>query len=136
MNLTVNNFCKNIKNVSDAMRTVYVCKKTGKVCPKVDYSSGKALPSKYFVKSGCALNIEEEIVAQEVNTEIVEEVVEVEEKNNTIDTMEEIVAEAIEEMQEIKVEEITDEVVEVKPEFVKTQNNNYTRKKKQNNKKK
>ena len=52
MEITKKTFCTNIKNVSDGLRISYICEKTGRVCPKLDYSSGKPLPSKLFMKNG------------------------------------------------------------------------------------
>ena len=77
--LTINNFCPYVKNASDSLRTTYVCKKTGQICPRVDYSSGKALPSKLFIKNGCPLIEEKQIIEEvkEVKTEIKAEVKEV-----------------------------------------------------------
>ena len=59
MEITKKTFCTNIRNISDGLRTSYICEKTGRVCPKLDYSSGKPLPSKLFMKNGCPLMKEE-----------------------------------------------------------------------------
>lgn len=123
MELTVKNFCPNIKNASDSMRTVYICKLTNKVCPKVDYSSGKPLPSKFFVKNGCQLIKEEN-----------EQVVEKKETKKAIEKIiEEPVNEVVEEIKEV-VKEPVEEVEKKKTTYNKPKTNNY--KKKSNNKKK
>ena len=73
MEITKKTFCTNIKNVSDGLRISYICEKTGRVCPKLDYSSGKPLPSKLFIKNGCPLMKEEnEQIVEEVKEEVIE----------------------------------------------------------------
>lgn len=146
--LTDKNFCKNIKNTSDSMRTIYVCKKTGKICPKVDYSSGKALPSRQFIKNGCPLLEEvEEVVVEVTPVQVVEEVKKETKKNTKVveeevvitpevteEVVEEVKEETITTTEEIQVEaEVQAEEV-VKEPVKKT--NNYNRKRKSNNKKK
>ena len=120
MELTANSFCPNVKNISDSMRTAYICKLTGKICPKVDYSSGKALPSKYFVQNGCLLLVKEE------EKQIVEEVKEVVEK---VETTQKKAEEPVNEIVEEKVG-----TIENKIPAKNQKTNNY--KKKTNNKKK
>ena len=122
MEITKKTFCTNIKNVSDGLRTSYICEKTGRVCPKLDYSSGKPLPSKLFMKNGCPLIKEEnEQIIEEIKEAIIVPVVE------TVETT------------EIK-EEIAESIVATveKEKKVTQQNkpktNNY-KKKKSNNKK-
>lgn len=122
MEITKKTFCTNIRNISDGLRTSYICEKTGRVCPKLDYSSGKPLPSKLFMKNGCPLIKEE-------NEQIIEEI-----KEATIAPVVEIV-----EATEVK-EEIAESIVATveKEKKVTQQNkpktNNY-KKKKSNNKK-
>lgn len=122
MEITKKTFCTNIKNISDGLRTSYICEKTGRVCPKLDYSSGKPLPSKLFMKNGCPLIKEEnEQIIEEIKEAIIAPVVE------TVETT------------EIK-EEIAESIVATveKEKKVTQQNkpktNNY-KKKKSNNKK-
>ena len=122
MEITKKTFCTNIKNVSDGLRTSYICEKTGRVCPKLDYSSGKPLPSKLFMKNGCPLIKEEnEQIIEEIKEAIIAPVVE------TVETT------------EVK-EEIAESIVATveKEKKVTQQNkpktNNY-KKKKSNNKK-
>lgn len=139
MKLTDKNFCPYVKDASTALRIMYLCKKTNKICPKVEYDSGKALPSRSFIKNGCPLNEKEEVVEtpvievteeviEEPIVEIVEEVIE-ETTEELTEVIEEIVEEKIEEpvVEEIKIEEAQ----EVKP---KTNTNN-NRKRKSNKKK-
>lgn len=122
MEITKKTFCTNIRNISDGLRTSYICEKTGRVCPKLDYSSGKPLPSKLFMKNGCPLIKEE-------NEQIIEEI-----KEATIAPVVETV-----ETTEVK-EEIAESIVATveKEKKVTQQNkpktNNY-KKKKSNNKK-
>lgn len=122
MEITKKTFCTNIKNISDGLRTSYICEKTGRVCPKLDYSSGKPLPSKLFMKNGCPLIKEEnEQIIEEIKEAIIAPVVE------TVETT------------EVK-EEIAESIVATveKEKKVTQQNkpktNNY-KKKKSNNKK-
>lgn len=122
MEITKKTFCTNIRNISDGLRTSYICEKTGRVCPKLDYSSGKPLPSKLFMKNGCPLIKEEnEQIIEEIKEAIIVPVVE------TVETT------------EIK-EEIAESIVATveKEKKVTQQNkpktNNY-KKKKSNNKK-
>ena len=130
MQLTEKNFCPNIKDLSTSLKLNYICKVTGKLCPKVDYSSGKALPSKLFIKNGCPLNKKEE-------EQIVEEVKKVKEEVKKTPTKKEAVqsvAEAIEEpIKEVVLEDIQKEVIEeVKKENTqqnKAKTNNYSCKK-------
>lgn len=123
MELTEKNFCPNIKNMSTMMKISYVCKKTGRICPKVDYSSGKALPSKFFVKNGCPLMKEE-------NEQIIEEVKEVVKEIPAEEPVSENVLE-----ESAKPVVATIEKVEEKPiQQSKPKTNNY-KKKKTNNKK-
>ena len=61
MRLTENNFCPFVENSSTPLKLMYTCKKTGKLCPMVDYSTGNASPKFAFIKKGCALNKKEEI---------------------------------------------------------------------------
>ena len=92
MKLTEKNFCPNIKDVSDNMRTAYFCKITKKICPKVSYSSGEPLPSKQFLEHSCSLlnkdeadlqtNIKEEKEKDRVQEKEVKVVEEVKEKVN------------------------------------------------------
>lgn len=122
MEITKKTFCTNIRNISDGLRTSYICEKTGRVCPKLDYSSGKPLPSKLFMKNGCPLIKEE-------NEQIIEEI-----KEATIAPVVETVGTT-----EVK-EEIAESIVATveKEKKVTQQNkpktNNY-KKKKSNNKK-
>lgn len=77
MEITKKTFCTNIRNISDGLRTSYICEKTGRVCPKLDYSSGKPLPSKLFIKNGCPLIKEEnEQIIEEIKEAIIAPVVE------------------------------------------------------------
>lgn len=122
MEITKKTFCTNIRNISDGLRTSYICEKTGRVCPKLDYSSGKPLPSKLFMKNGCPLIKEEnEQIIEEIKEAIIAPVVE------TVETT------------EVK-EEIAESIVATveKEKKVTQQNkpktNNY-KKKKSNNKK-
>ncbi len=122
MEITKKTFCTNIRNISDGLRTSYICEKTGRVCPKLDYSSGKPLPSKLFMKNGCPLIKEEnEQIIEEIKETIIAPVVE------TVETT------------EVK-EEIAESIVATveKEKKVTQQNkpktNNY-KKKKSNNKK-
>lgn len=122
MKITKKTFCTNIRNISDGLRTSYICEKTGRVCPKLDYSSGKPLPSKLFMKNGCPLIKEEnEQIIEEIKEAIIAPVVE------TVETT------------EVK-EEIAESIVATveKEKKVTQQNkpktNNY-KKKKSNNKK-
>lgn len=135
MKLTDKNFCPYIKDASTALRIMYLCKKTNKICPKVEYDSGKALPSRSFIKNGCPLNEKEEVVETpviEVTEEVIEEpIVEIVEEviEETTEELTEVVEEKVEEpvVEEIKIEEAQ----EVKP---KTNTNN-NRKRKSNKKK-
>ena len=77
MEITKKTFCTNIRNISDGLRTSYICEKTGRDCPKLDYSSGKPLPSKLFMKNGCPLIKEEnEQIIQEIKEATIAPVVE------------------------------------------------------------
>lgn len=135
MKLTDKNFCPYVKDASTALRIMYLCKKTNKICPKVEYDSGKALPSRSFIKNGCPLNEKEEVVETpviEVTEEVIEEpIVEIVEEviEETTEELTEVVGEKVEEpvVEEIKIEEAQ----EVKP---KTNTNN-NRKRKSNKKK-
>lgn len=135
MKLTDKNFCPYVKDASTALRIMYLCKKTNKICPKVEYDSGKALPSRSFIKNGCPLNEKEEVVETpviEVTEEVIEEpIVEIVEEviEETTEELTEVVEEKVEEpvVEEIKIEEAQ----EVKP---KTNTNN-NRKRKSNKKK-
>lgn len=120
MEITKKTFCTNIRNISDGLRTSYICEKTGRVCPKLDYSSGKPLPSKLFMKNGCPLMKEK---SEQIVEEVKEEVVEVP------------VVEAVEATEEIA-ESIVATVEEEKKvtQQNKPRTNNY-KKKKSNNKK-
>lgn len=102
MDLTKQNFCPNIKNDSDSLRTRYICELNGKICPKVDYSSGKALPSAFFLKDGCDLLKVEEPKIEVQPEEIVPEI------------------EIVEDVQ--PVQEPIEEVKEEKPQQKKTYN--------------
>ena len=59
MKLTKSNFCPNIKDESTAIRICYVCEKTEKICPRVNYSSGEALPDRFFEHNGCSLLVKD-----------------------------------------------------------------------------
>ena len=122
MEITKKTFCTNIKNISDGLRTSYICEKTGRVCPKLDYSSGKPLPSKLFMKNGCPLIKEEnEQIIEEIKEAIIAPVVE------TVETTE--IKEEIAESIVATVEEEKKVTQQNKP-----RTNNY-KKKKSNNKK-
>ena len=125
MEITKKTFCTNIKNISDGLRTSYICEKTGRVCSKLDYSSGKPLPSKLFMKNGCPLMKEEnEQIVEEVKEEVIEAPV-----------VEAPVVEAVDATEEIA-ESIVATVEEEKKvtQQNKPRTNNY-KKKKSNNKK-
>ena len=86
MKLTTNNFCPNVKDESTAIRICYVCKSTGKICPRVDYSSGSALPDRVFMNSGCPLLVKEDTKkVKPVKEEIVEKSIEKVVSNNSIE---------------------------------------------------
>lgn len=66
MNLTESNFCPYIENSSTPVRLMYLCKKTGKLCPQIEYNNGKPLPKTHFIKNGCPLNKKEEVKKKEI----------------------------------------------------------------------
>lgn len=121
MELTRENFCPNVKNVSTLMRTTYICNLSGKVCPKVDYRSGKALPSNTFIKNGCPL-----IEKESEQIEEVKEKVEEPKKEIVEDVKEEIIEPVV-----ATAEEIIEKPIQ---QDNKPKTNNY-KKKKTNNKK-
>ena len=63
MRLTENNFCPFVENSSTPLKIMYTCKKTGKLCQKIEYSINGVTPKQSFIKNGCILNKKEEVKA-------------------------------------------------------------------------
>lgn len=119
MKLTSSNFCQYVKDESTNLKTVYTCKRTGEICPKVDYRTGKPLPSNSFIKNGC-----------QINKQIVEEVKK--EAPKKVKKVDEVKKEPIKEVAEKK-EEVAKKAPAKKPVQRKRTN---TSKKKSNSSKK
>lgn len=126
MDLTPNNFCPYIRNESNQLRLYYACSKTGKLCPHIDYRTGKARVGMAFLKNGCSLNKEKII---EEKKEKAKKIV----KEEVIKTIEPKNTDVKEEVAEI-VETIESENVNVKPsQNSQPRNNTQPQRKKRNN---
>lgn len=129
MDLTPNNFCPYIRNESDQLRLYYACSKTGKLCPHIDYRTGKARVGMAFLKNGCSLN-KEKIV--EEKKEKIKKIV----KEETIKTIEPENIDIKEEVVEV-VENTESENINVKPsQNSQPRNNTQPQRKKKNNNRK